>query len=231
MSSMDDLGEIPLLRNSSRPILSDIATFEEGYTEGEINNIGTTPMLTVTANIHDIDLGSASKEVGKTIETLGELPRGLTVEQVGMSATLTETLASLESGLLVAIIVIFLMLAANFQSFKVSGVVLVTVPAVLFGSLLLLISVGSTLNLQSYMGIIMSVGVSISNAVLLITNAEELRRRNGNALVSAREAASLRVRPIVMTALAMIVGMIPMAIGFGDAGDQTSPLGCRRLPH
>ncbi len=225
MSSMDDLGEIPLLRNSSRPILSDIATFEEGYTEGEINNIGTTPMLTVTANIHDIDLGSASKEVGKAIETLGELPRGLTVEQVGMSATLTETLASLESGLLVAIIVIFLMLAANFQSFKVSGVVLVTVPAVLFGSLLLLISVGSTLNLQSYMGIIMSVGVSISNAVLLITNAEELRRRNGNALVSAREAASLRVRPIVMTALAMIVGMIPMAIGFGDAGDQTSPLG------
>ncbi|WP_026970019.1 efflux RND transporter permease subunit [Algoriphagus terrigena] len=225
MSSMDDLGEIPLLRNSSRPILSDIATFEEGFTEGEINNIGTTPMLTVTANIHDIDLGSASKEVGKAIESLGNLPRGLTVEQVGMSATLIDTLASLESGLLVAIIVIFLMLAANFQSFKVSGVVLVTVPAVLFGSLLLLISVGSTLNLQSYMGIIMSVGVSISNAVLLITNAEELRRRNGNALLSAREAASLRVRPIVMTALAMIVGMIPMAIGFGEAGDQTSPLG------
>jgi multidrug efflux pump subunit AcrB len=225
MSSMDDLGEIPLLRNSSRPILSDIATFEEGFTEGEINNIGSTPMQTVTANIHDIDLGSASKEVATAIESLGELPRGLTVEQVGMSATLTDTLASLESGLLVAIIVIFLMLAANFQSFKVSGVVLVTVPAVLCGSLILLISVGSTLNLQSYMGIIMSVGVSISNAVLLITNAEELRRRNGNALVSAREAASLRVRPIVMTALAMIVGMIPMAIGFGDAGDQTSPLG------
>lgn len=225
MSSMDDLREIPLLRNSARPILGDIATFEEGFTEGEINNIGSTPMLTVTANTHGIDLGSASKEVAKAIESLGELPRGLTVEQVGLSATLSETLASLESGLLVAIIVIFLMLAANFQSFKVSGVVLVTVPAVLFGSLLLLISVGSTLNLQSYMGIIMSVGVSISNAVLLITNAEELRRRNGDALLSAREAASLRVRPIVMTALAMIVGMIPMAIGFGDAGDQTSPLG------
>lgn len=117
------------------------------------------------------------------------------------------------------------MLAANFQSFKVSAIVLATVPAVLLGSLALLMLAGSTLNLQSYMGIIMSVGVSISNAVLLITNAEQLRKYNGNALMSAREAASLRLRPIVMTALAMVVGMIPMAVGMGEAGDQTSPLG------
>jgi multidrug efflux pump subunit AcrB len=89
----------------------------------------------------------------------------------------------------------------------------------------LLIACGSTLNLQSYMGIIMSVGVSISNAVLLITNAEQLRKYNKNALTSAREAASLRVRPILMTALAMVAGMMPMALGLGEAGDQTSPLG------
>lgn len=225
MNSLHELGEIPLVRNQARPILSDIATFEEGVTEGEINNLGTMPMLTVTANLHGVDLATAAAQVDKAIADLGELPRGLSVDLIGMSSTLIETLASLESGLLVAIIVIFLMLAANFQSFKVSGVVLVTVPAVLLGSLVFLVSVGSTLNLQSYMGIIMSVGVSISNAVLLITNAEELRIRNGNALLSAKEAASLRMRPIVMTALAMIVGMIPMAIGFGEAGDQTSPLG------
>jgi multidrug efflux pump subunit AcrB len=127
--------------------------------------------------------------------------------------------------LAVAIIVIFLMLAANFQSFKVSAVVLATVPAVILGSLLLLLATGSTLNLQSYMGIIMSVGVSISNAVLLITNAEQLRLHNGNALQSAKEAAALRLRPIMMTAMAMVVGMIPMASGIGEAGDQTSPLG------
>jgi len=127
--------------------------------------------------------------------------------------------------LIVAIVVIFLLLAANFQSFKVSAIVLATVPAVVLGSLLLLLATGSTLNLQSYMGIIMSVGVSISNAVLLITNAEHLRSRNGDAVGSAREAAALRLRPIVMTALAMVVGMIPMASGLGEAGDQTSPLG------
>ena len=126
---------------------------------------------------------------------------------------------------MVAIVVIFLMLAANFQSFKVSAVVLATVPAVVLGSLLLLLATGSTLNLQSYMGIIMSVGVSISNAVLLITNAEQLRLHNGNAIESAREAATLRLRPILMTALAMVVGMIPMASGIGEAGDQSSPLG------
>jgi multidrug efflux pump subunit AcrB len=99
------------------------------------------------------------------------------------------------------------------------------VPAVLLGSLSLLMMTGSTLNLQSYMGMIMSVGVSISNAVLLITNAEQIRKTNGNALVSAKEAAALRMRPIAMTALAMVVGMIPMASGLGEAGDQSSPLG------
>jgi multidrug efflux pump subunit AcrB len=100
-----------------------------------------------------------------------------------------------------------------------------TIPAVLLGSLLLLKITGSTLNLQSYMGMIMSVGVSIANAVLLITNAEHLRMHNGNAVESARESAALRLRPILMTALAMVAGMIPMAIGWGEGGDQASPLG------
>jgi multidrug efflux pump subunit AcrB len=225
MNSEYEIAEIPLLKNSSRPVLGDIATLTPGYTYGELNNLGAMPMLTVTANINKEDLASAVKDVTKATENLGELPRGLSVELIGMSITLTDTLESLQSGLLVAIVVIFLMLAANFQSFKVSAVVLATVPAVLLGSLILLMSFGSTLNLQSYMGIIMSVGVSISNAVLLITNAEELRKHNGNALLSAKEAASLRLRPILMTALAMVMGMIPMAIGMGEAGDQSSPLG------
>ncbi|MBS1661234.1 MAG: efflux RND transporter permease subunit [Bacteroidetes bacterium] len=225
MKSMSDIGEIPLLRNASRPVLSDVATIREDTTYGESDNLGAIPVLSVTANLNNKDLGAAVKDVQKAIDGLGSLPRGLTVEQIGLSQTLTDTLDSLQNGLLVAIVVIFLMLAANFQSFKVSAIVLATVPAVILGSLLLLLATGSTLNLQSYMGIIMSVGVSISNAVLLITNAEQLRKKNGSALQSAREAASLRLRPIMMTALAMVVGMIPMASGLGEAGDQTSPLG------
>jgi multidrug efflux pump subunit AcrB len=225
MSSLNDIREIPVLSNQPRPVLSDVADIKESTTYGENDNIGAVPTLSVTANINKMDLGTATDDVNKALASLGKLPRGLTVELRGMSQTLTDTLSSLQTGLLVAILVIFLMLAANFQSFKVSLVVLSTVPAVLFGSLLLVKLTGATLNLQSYMGMIMSVGVSISNAVLLVTNAEELRMHNGNALQSAREAVALRARPILMTSLAMIVGMIPMASGLGEGGDQTSPLG------
>ena len=225
MKSENDLKEIPLLKNASRPVLSDVATITPSFTYGENDNIGAMPYISVTANMDHVDLGTASKAVQQSIDSLGELPRGLFMEQIGLSTVLKETMSSLQTGLLIAIMVIFLMLAANFQSFKISLVILTTVPAVVLGSLLLLVITGSTLNLQSYMGIIMSVGVSIANAVLIITNAEQLRKHNGNALQSAREAASLRLRPIIMTSIAMIAGMLPMAIGHGEGGDQISPLG------
>jgi multidrug efflux pump subunit AcrB len=225
MRTQNDINEIPLLRNQSRPVLGDVATVYPGMTHGEDDNVGTIPYLSVTANINKMDLGTAVKSVRKDIASLGELPRGLFIEPFGMGTVLEETMGSLQSGLLVAIVVIFLMLAANFQSFKVSFVVLTTVPAVILGSLLMLLITGSTLNLQSYMGIIMSVGVSIANAVLLVTNAEHLRLHNGDALKSAREAAGLRLRPIIMTSIAMIAGMLPMAIGHGEGGGQVSPLG------
>lgn len=225
MSSLDDIRQIPVLPGQQRPILSDVADIKVDTTYGENDDIGAVPTLSVTANINKKDLGTATNDVQDAINSLGKLPHGLTVTLRGMSQTLTDTLDSLQTGLLVAILVIYLMLSANFQSFKVSLVVLSTVPAVLFGSLFLVKITGATLNLQSYMGMIMSVGVSISNAVLLITNAEELRKHNGDALRSAREAVALRLRPILMTSLAMIVGMIPMASGLGEGGDQTSPLG------
>jgi multidrug efflux pump subunit AcrB len=225
MKSKNDIDEIPLLKNSLRPVLSDVATITPTVVSGENDNLGAMPYITVTANTYKTDLGKATKDVAATISSLGELPRGLFIEPIGMTKVLKETLSSLQLGLLVAVFVIFLMLAANFQSFKVSAVILTTVPAVVLGALLMLTITGSTLNLQSYMGIIMSVGVSIANAVLLVTNAEQLRKRNGNALESAREAAALRLRPIIMTSVAMIAGMLPMAIGHGEGGDQVSPLG------
>ncbi|MEA5141250.1 efflux RND transporter permease subunit [Arcicella rigui] len=224
MTSIEDIGEIALQRNATRPILGDVATIQQDTIYGENDNLGALPTLSVTANLYKKDLGTATEDVRKAIDSLGELPRGLTVEPIGLSKVLTETLDSLQSGLLVAIVVIFLMLSANFQSFKVSIVILTTIPAVVLGALVMLRLTNSTLNLQSYMGIIMSVGVSIANAVLLITNAEQLRKITGNALEAAKEAAALRVRPILMTSVAMVVGMIPMASGLGEGGDQTSPL-------
>jgi multidrug efflux pump subunit AcrB len=225
MSSQSQMEEIPLLRNASRPVLGDVATITHDTTYGENDDLGAMPYVSVTANLFKKDLGDAITDVQKTIASLGTLPRGLFVEQIGLGKVLSETLSSLQTGLLVAIVVIFLMLSANFQSFKVPLIILATVPSVVLGSLALLLLTGSTLNLQSYMGIIMSVGVSIANAVLLISNAESLRIHNGDALKSAMEAAALRLRPIIMTSLAMIAGMLPMAIGEGEGGDQVSPLG------
>ncbi|HMH24313.1 MAG TPA: efflux RND transporter permease subunit [Puia sp.] len=225
ITSLHDIGETPVQPNAPRPLLSDVASISTGTVYGENDDIGATPVLSVTANLNKMDLGRASTDVKKAIASLGDLPRGVSVETKGVVEVLTDTLSSLQTGLLTAIVVIFLMLAANFQSFKVSLVTLCTVPAVLLGSLGLLMLTGSTLNLQSYMGMIMSVGVSISNSVLLVTNAEQLRMHSGNALEAARESAAVRMRPILMTSVAMVVGMIPMASGFGEGGDQAAPLG------
>ena len=225
MTSVNDIKEIPVLSNQPRPVLGDVADVKPDTTYGENDNQGAIPFFSVTANINEKDLGTATTDVKNAIHSMGELPRGLSIETKGLTEVLSDTLNSLQAGLITAIVVIFLMLAANFQSFKVSLVVLSTIPAVLLGSLGMLMITGSTLNLQSYMGMIMSVGVSIANSVLLITNAEHLRMHNGNAMLSAKESAALRLRPILMTTVAMVMGMVPMATGWGEGGDQAAPLG------
>jgi multidrug efflux pump subunit AcrB len=134
-------------------------------------------------------------------------------------------LDSLQNGLAFAILVILLLLTANFESFKVALTVVSTIPAVILGALTALLITGATLNLQSYMGMIMSTGVSVANAILIVTNAEKLRLDLRNAERAAVISASVRLRPILMTSMAMVVGMIPMASGLGEAGEQTAPLG------
>lgn len=225
LNSKEELANLPLSKNSERPVLSDVATITPTKESGESYNLGTMGYTTVTANIHKTDLERASKDVAAAIESLGELPKGVNVDIAGLAPVLNETMKSLATGLLIAVVVIFLMLSATFQSFRASLVILTTVPFVMVGSLVLLNLTGSTLNLQSYMGLIMSVGVSIANAVLLISNAETIRKQGNDAVAAGLEAAKLRIRPIIMTTLAMAAGMLPIAIGFGEGADQISPLG------
>ena len=225
MNSLMQLQSIPLIRGQMRPVLSDVASITTNSLPGEYDRSGPRRFITVSANIYKRDLGSATRAVQKVIDGLGIPPKGTIAEIKGMSSLLTETLNSLQTGLIAAIVVILLLLAANYQSFGLSISVLATVPAVLSGSLILLLATGSTLNLQSYMGIIMAVGVSVANAILIVTNAENLRIEYKDAFKAATMAASIRLRPILMTSLAMIAGMIPMASGLGEAGDQSAPLG------
>lgn len=225
MSSVKDIENIPLVNGQLRPTLSDVATIVSTTAPAEYDRIGPRRIVTVSANIYEQDLGRAATAVRAAIKATGAAPAGMVIELRGLVRLLEETLSSLQSGLLLAIVVIYLLLAANYQSLKVAFVVLVTVPAVLAGSMLILLATGGTLNLQSYMGIIMSVGVSVANAVLLVTNAETLRVEYKNAERAARTAGAVRIRPILMTSIAMVVGMLPMASGLSESGEQTAPLG------
>lgn len=225
MNNMDELREIPLVRGQSSPVLGDIAQFSTRYEPGQYDRSGPRRFLTVSANIHGVDLGTATDQVEAVLNSMGEKPKGLITELKGTSDLLKETFSSLQSGLAFAVLVIFLLLAATYQSTALSLCILSTIPAVIVGSLGLLLCTGATLNLQSYMGMIMSTGVSVANAILIVSNAESLRLVYKDVSQAAVESASVRMRPILMTSFAMIAGMLPMALGMGEAGEQAAPLG------
>ena len=134
-------------------------------------------------------------------------------------------MSGLGIGLLLALVAIFLMLTANYQSFRLSLVTVAAAPAVVAGAALMLWSTGSTLNIQSFIGVIMGLGVAMANAILVVTFAEQRRRSGESSGAAAENAAVARLRPIVMTSCAMLAGMLPMAMGLGESGQQTAPLG------
>ena len=143
----------------------------------------------------------------------------------GQIAALAETFTNISAGLVVAVVVIFLLLGANFQSIRLAFVVVSTVPAVLAGVVVVLWLTGTTLNVQSFMGAIMAIGVAVANAILLVTFAEQSRRHGESPLHTAIEAARARMRPVLMTSAAMIAGMIPMALALGEGAETSAPLG------
>ena len=225
MNSLEQLKSTSLVKGQPRPVLTDVAAVRVDTLPGEYDRSGPRRFVTVSANMYNKDLASATAAIQRSIKEMGEPPAGLVAEIKGESSLLVETLDSLQTGLIAAIIVIMLLLAANFQSFGLSLAVLSSIPAVLLGAMLILLATGSTINLQSYMGLIMSTGTSVANAVLIVTNAEHLRHEYKDPFKAASVAASLRFRPIMMTTISMIVGMIPMATGIGEAGDESAPLG------
>ena len=182
-------------------------------------------MVTLTANVSGEDLGRVMNHVNQAIAQAGEPPRGATVSVRGQIAAMRDTFTNITAGLVVAVVVIFLLLAANFQSLRLAFVVVSTVPAVLAGVVVMLLLTGTTLNVQSFMGAIMAIGVAVANAILLVTFAEQARRHGGSPLDTAIDAARARMRPVLMTSAAMIAGMIPMALALGEGAEATAPLG------
>jgi len=196
-----------------------------GTMPGEYDRYNQQRMVTITGNISGKDLGTVANDVAAAVKRAGDAPRGVSVNVRGQVPPMNQTLTGLGIGLALALVVIFLLLAANFQSLRLPLVVLSTAPAVLLGVAAMLWITGTSLNVQSFMGAIMAVGVSVANAILLVTFAEHRRKEGNAAEESAVYGASSRLRPILMTSVAMIAGMLPMALALGEGGEQTAPLG------
>lgn len=207
-------------------LLRDVADVSETRIPGEIDRYDMRRYISLTANVEGEDLGRVERRIQQAIAECGEKPRGSTVSIRGQLQPMSQIFRGLTFGLQLSVLVIFLLLTAYFQSLRLALVAVSSVPATLCGVGLILWATDTTLNLQSFMGAIMAIGVAVANAILLVTFAEKARRENGgDARAAAVEGGRSRLRPIVMTSCAMIAGMIPMAIGIGEGGDQTRPLG------
>jgi len=226
MASAADVEAVPVKQNGGAAVLlRDVARVGFGSMPGELDRYNMRRLVSLTANVEGEDLGRAAARVRRAVADAGAPPPGVQVDVRGQVAPLQDMSDGLLFGLLVAVAVIVLLLMAYFQSPRLALVSVAAVPAVLAGVVVALWLTRTTLNVQSFMGAIMAVGVAVANAILLVTFAER-ERLNGRTAAEAGAAGAVgRTRAILMTSLAMTAGMVPMALGLGDGGDQTAPLG------
>jgi multidrug efflux pump subunit AcrB len=226
MRTAADVEAVPVKGIGQTPLLiRDVAEVREGTMPGEIDRYNMRRLVSMTANIEGEDLGRVASRIAAAIKEAGPPPAGVEIDVRGQVTPMNEMFQGLAFGLLVAVIVILLLLTAYFQSALLALTAVAAVPAVLFGVVVTLLVTQTTLNIQSFMGAIMAIGVAVANAILLVTFAERYRMEGKSAAQAAVEGARTRVRPILMTSLAMVAGMVPMALGLGEGGDQTAPLG------
>ncbi len=226
IANIADLKNTPIGSvNGSQMLLRNVAKIAPESVVEEFDQQNMESLVSINANIAGSDLGSVSRQMTRALATLPQPPRGVTLEVAGQVTTLHSILVGLAGGLIIAILAIFLLLCANFESPLLALTVLSTIPFVLMGVVVTLWATGTTLNIQSFMGAIMSVGIAVANAIMLVTFAERSRGGGLKAAEAAAEGCRTRLRPILMTSFAMIAGMIPMALGIGEGGQQAAPLG------
>ncbi len=227
MNSLEDVGDLPVIQAENKPVLlRNLGRIREGTEMSEYDRYNMQRTLTVRANLAGEDLNRAARRVMRAIKELGPPPPRVNVALRGQIGPMQEIQDGLRRGFAVAVVAIFLLLAANFQSLKLSLIVLSTAPAALAGVLLALWMTGTMLSIQSFIGTIMAMGVAVANAILLVTFAERSRLGGATVAEAAMEGARSRLRPILMTSAAMIAGMLPVALGLSDYSGQMAPLGC-----
>jgi multidrug efflux pump subunit AcrB len=227
MKSEKDIALLRLLnRDLAAPPLRvrDVGEVQRGVMPGEFDRYNMRRFISLTANIQGEDLGHVSEKIAEAITRAGDPPRGIEVEVRGQIVPMREMFRGLATGLALAVAVIFLLLTGYFQSVRLAFIVVLTAPAVIVGVALALTVTHTTLNLQSFMGAIMAIGVAVANSILLVTFAERYRCEGASLIEAVVDGAQHRLRPILMTSCAMIAGMVPMALAFGEGGEQTAPL-------
>ncbi|HVP00441.1 MAG TPA: efflux RND transporter permease subunit [Bryobacteraceae bacterium] len=207
-------------------MLSNLAQMERGHTASVVNHYNVQPVYDVYANVQDRDLGSFAKDAAKVVDGMkSKLPAGSFFETRGQVATMQASFEGMAYGLIFAILLVYFLMVVNFQSWTDPFIILMALPGALAGILLMLFFTRTTISVPALMGAIMSIGVGTANSILLVTFANDLRRDGLDAMTAAYEAGRTRLRPVVMTAVAMLAGMVPMALGLGEGGEQNAPLG------
>ncbi len=245
VNSMDSLGAIPLTPPSAgnilQPIglsvptalpelaaqtLANVATVRHSASAENINHYTVQRVLNVDAGVEGRDLGSVAKDILKKIAELGTLPPGTRIMLRGQNEVMERSFSSLLLGLVLATLLVYLLMVVLFQSWLDPFIIMTAIPGALAGILWMLAITGTTINVESLMGAIMAIGVATSNSILLVSFANDIRIEKSLSPVNAAiEAGKTRLRPVLMTALAMIIGMLPMAFSMGEAGEQNAPLG------
>lgn len=207
-------------------LLANLADVHRGESTGLISHYNVQTVYEVTASVQDTDLGTASTEVKKMVEEArGTLPKGSTIAIRGQVESMDDSFTNLGFGLAFAVVLVYFLMVVNFQSWTDPLIILTALPGAAAGIAWVLFGTATTLSVPALMGGIMTVGVATANSILMVTFANERRAAGRSAVEAALDAGSTRLRPVLMTAMAMVVGMLPMSLGLGDGGEQNAPLG------
>ncbi len=228
IQSLQDLQNLPITGTGQRApaILADVATISRSQEMASVDHYNIRRTVDIYANIRDRDLGAVGRDVQKIVDDDRHLlPRGSFVVIRGQLATMQGAYTDLFEGLAFSILFVYLLIVVNFQSWSDAFIIITALPAALAGIVLFLFFTGTTLSVPALMGAIMCMGVATANSILVISFAREKLAEHGDAIQAAIDAGFTRFRPVLMTALAMIIGMVPMALGAGEGGEQNAPLG------
>jgi multidrug efflux pump subunit AcrB len=228
INSLDALRNLPILGSNTGAlqILGNVANISRSETSSVVDHYNIRPVINIYANVDGKDLGYVSDQVNHLVqEAKGKLPRGSFIDLRGQVLTMHDAFVGLGLGLIFSIVLIYLLMVVNFHSWVDPLIIITALPCALAGIVWMLFITGTTLSVPALMGAIMCMGVASSNSVLVVTFAKEQLDEHHDSYLAALQAGYIRIRPVLMTALAMIIGMVPMALGLGDGGEQNAPLG------